>query len=749
MRSTQKLLILLCLVFIYQSVFAQNDEWKKELKKINGNEAQFEWIIGIVKNNKQYVESQQEMLDQAMRLAKEIGTDSAKGKAHLYTGKFYMKYGELKESWTEYQTAKNYFLKGKRFDLASDVLYLQCLLLINQKLPDSVLKFLNSNQKFISQYANEQRKLYWQSLYPIAYDIGEQDDLALKEFQKILPLAYDRKDTQLILSTYMNIAKLQDGFDSSMEWYRKALPVARKGSPPKYVELLYKIGYEYSLRDDALRDSALYYLLEAEKDIDQLTNPVSRMNLENMIGDFFIGNEEYKVALPYLRKAYSYSRNMEGYNMITHNLAICFIQLKQLDSAKYYLELTRQGIEKSQDDYESMLYYHATAQYELTSGDSCSVNVLKNFDRALSYAVKIEETRLAVTIIGSSIPCLLKNSKQSTAINQLASSMLNYCSFFYEPLKKENKLFEYAGFLKEYAALETQYGNKTKALQLYNELTDILFRINREQYTKGLGEAVVKYKSELKDAEIKLLNEREKASATRTILIVVGLIAVLMVAILIFILYQREHKSKQLLDERNHKVEQLLREVHHRVKNNLQIVSSFINIQLNKVTQKEARQALSDTSTRIIALAGLHQSLYRQDNLSRIQLDQYIKDLCHTLESTVDKNIRIDCDLEDLQLNIDQAIPIGLAINELITNALKYAFVDKQEGQINISLQKKDKWQLIVKDNGTGLPEDLHPDHLKSIGIRLVQDITRRQLNGTFSFYNDNGAVFIIEFNTA
>jgi two-component sensor histidine kinase len=329
----------------------------------------------------------------------------------------------------------------------------------------------------------------------------------------------------------------------------------------------------------------------------------------------------------------------------------------------------------------------------------------------------------------------------------IAQSLLSYCNTYYEMNKaQDDAKYHSADFLNSYAKLESIFGDKAKANEIYEKLVTHLAQIAQEDYVKGLGDAVVKYKADLKDAEITLLSEREQANTVRIILIVIGLFLVLCVAVVIYVLYRREHNTRQMLDERNHKVEQLLREVHHRVKNNLQIVSSFINIQLDKVYDPEARSALEDTSTRIMALAGLHQSLYRQNDLSRIQLNQYIEELCKVLGSGINQDIEISCDLEDLQLNIDQAIPIGLAVNELITNALKHAFAQKQHGRIDVELKHKEKWQLVVKDNGNGLPENMDPGNLQSIGIRLVQDIAERQLNGKFSFYNESGAVFKIEF---
>ncbi|MES2690304.1 MAG: sensor histidine kinase, partial [Bacteroidota bacterium] len=329
---------------------------------------------------------------------------------------------------------------------------------------------------------------------------------------------------------------------------------------------------------------------------------------------------------------------------------------------------------------------------------------------------------------------------------ELSAAVLSYCREFYVSLKEEEKLHNYARFLALYAKMEARFGSKEKALELFGEYQATVNRMWNEDYLGDMQSALVKYKTDLKDQEIVLLNEKEQQARTRSIFIGIALALMAIVLVLIYVLYKRETRTKKKLDERNHKVEQLLREVHHRVKNNLQIVSSFINIQLDKVHDDVSEMALKDTSTRIMALAGLHHSLYRQDDLSRIQLKEYLGELCDTLNTSLNTNVRINYDLDELNLDIDQAIPIGLAVNELITNALKHAFTGNGNGQIDVLLKRKDKWELVVKDNGKGLPADLDPDQMESIGMRLVQDLAVRQLKGSLSYYNDGGAVFKIEF---
>lgn len=745
-RLIKNLPVFLLLLLVSGSVRAQDNRWIKEVKKLPTPEARFRWIITVLEGGTEYKESYPEMLDMAMQIGREMKSDTLLAAAHLQMGSYYQRQSKLPEAWKEYTTSKLLFLKHKRYKEVASVMYRQSTVLIVQSLADSLLEFLDRHQRFIDAIGSRSVRLRWKAMYPLAYQTSNKNKEAKAAFLELLPLAIENADTQLIISTYINLGRFYTGFDSSMMAYSKGLALA-KNIPEKYTELVFKIGYAYLQRDDKLKDSALFYFLEAEKNIDKLQNPVFRCNIEGAIGDYFINREEYTLALPYLRKAYYYAEPISIVHSTTaaHNLVVCFIGLKQPDSAAYYLKVNRKGVMQVDDDYQFMLYYHAKAQFEGLKGDSCSMLVLSDLNRSIAYALKVEEDRVGVSTLIHAVECLLKNDRNK--MQHLAVSMLGYCSTYYEPLKKDKtRRLRLTSFLHEYAKLEAAFGDKTKAIQLYEELASELSVIEDSDYIKGLGEAVVKYKSDLKDTEISLLNERERIAGIRSMLIVVGLLVVLCVAVGVFMLYRRETRIRQLLDERNHKVEQLLREVHHRVKNNLQIVSSFINIQLDKVKDNEARVALEDTSTRIMALAGLHQSLYRQGDLSRIQLDQYIRELCNVLGSGINHDVQINCDLDDLQLNIDQAIPIGLAVNELITNALKHAFSHRQHGQINVELKHKEKWELIVKDNGSGLPENMDPGELHSIGIRLVQDIAERQLHGTFSFYNESGAVFKIAF---
>ena len=150
----------------------------------------------------------------------------------------------------------------------------------------------------------------------------------------------------------------------------------------------------------------------------------------------------------------------------------------------------------------------------------------------------------------------------------------------------------------------------------------------------------------------------------------------------------------------------LLREIHHRVKNNLQVISSLLSLQTYKTTDEKAIEALKEGQSRVQSMSLIHQNLYNEDNLTGIEMKPYLEKLIHNLIVTY--NISIDkvdfqTQIESLNLDIDTVVPLGLIINELISNALKYAFPNESKGLIHVTLEEKDNLLiLIVKDNGVG-----------------------------------------------
>lgn len=201
-------------------------------------------------------------------------------------------------------------------------------------------------------------------------------------------------------------------------------------------------------------------------------------------------------------------------------------------------------------------------------------------------------------------------------------------------------------------------------------------------------------------------------------------------------------KHKEEMQHALQEKETLLREVYHRVKNNLQVVSSLFNLQIRNLPAGPAREVLFEGAQRVRSMALVHEKLYQSNTLSSIKLNEYVQDLCRQLfdvNGAEARGIYLDTALDDVPVGLDQAVPLGLLINELLTNSLKHAF-GEQGGKITVRAQKvEDKLVLEIADNGKGFDDPAHSENEKSLGLRLARTLTR-QLDGTLQYENRHGA---------
>jgi PAS domain S-box-containing protein len=214
----------------------------------------------------------------------------------------------------------------------------------------------------------------------------------------------------------------------------------------------------------------------------------------------------------------------------------------------------------------------------------------------------------------------------------------------------------------------------------------------------------------------------------------------------------RKRTEKMMLETLKEK-EVLLQEVHHRVKNNMQIISSMLRLQSSQIDDQNVREIFQSSQNRIHAMALVHEKLYVSKDLSRINFSDYIQSLAvhiFQLYQVNSDSIRLKTSLEDVFLDIQTAIPCALILNELISNALKYAFPNGRRGEIEIQMRTLDKrtHQLIVKDTGIGLPADMNIKNMESLGLNIVSMLVG-QLDGSVEIRREGGTEFIIVFKEA
>lgn len=205
--------------------------------------------------------------------------------------------------------------------------------------------------------------------------------------------------------------------------------------------------------------------------------------------------------------------------------------------------------------------------------------------------------------------------------------------------------------------------------------------------------------------------------------------------------------SVKIANERNEHINILLRELNHRVKNNLQVVSSLLNLQAYAIADDNARRALLEGKNRLLSMILIHQRLYQNNNATEIYMPEYLRDLTETIMFTYSNEFdedMLEYDIEPVWMNVEAAIPVGLICNELITNAFKYAYAEVDEPLLHIKLATMpEKYQLQISDNGPGMQND---GKTKTFGLDLINSLLK-QLDGDMEVDTESGTKVTVKFS--
>jgi two-component sensor histidine kinase len=303
---------------------------------------------------------------------------------------------------------------------------------------------------------------------------------------------------------------------------------------------------------------------------------------------------------------------------------------------------------------------------------------------------------------------------------------------------------------KHIAKAYEQSGNYKTALYYVNIFKSLSDSIFSDKKRKNIEELQLKYETEKKNNEISQLRIQQLSQQTKikqqriiSYSMAAGLILVIFIVLILWHSYN--HKKKA-----NHEKEVLLKEIHHRVKNNLQTISSLLSLQGSYVADERIKDAVRESQGRVKSMALIHQMLYQQDHLSKINFGKYIHQLHDAISGSylnTGTNVKYIIKCEDVELDIDTAIPLGLIANELIINAYKYAFNNRDNGIISVSLNgiEKNKYSFVVKDNGKGITQDFKIENTNTLGLKLVYLLVR-QIRGEIQCKVENGTEFRIIF---
>ena len=313
-----------------------------------------------------------------------------------------------------------------------------------------------------------------------------------------------------------------------------------------------------------------------------------------------------------------------------------------------------------------------------------------------------------------------------------------------------------------YHLLYTAYqskGDYLQALKSHEQYMVYKDSLVNTESINALNELEKKYETEKKEREIEALafeNEQNALlldkQASEKLLYIVAIITLLLIMGLVLWQISQKNKFNKLLTEKNSTIskallerEVLLKEIHHRVKNNLQIISSLLNLQARFIKDKSAVDAVQEGRNRVKSMALIHQKLYQQDNIQGINMPEYIENLSRALLTSYKikgDRITVDRKVDAINLDIDTAIPLGLIINELLTNSLKYAFPENEKGELKISLlQDRESLTLEVADNGIGMDNASKSEG--SFGMTLIDSLAEK-LSATVESVQENGTRYLI-----
>lgn len=299
--------------------------------------------------------------------------------------------------------------------------------------------------------------------------------------------------------------------------------------------------------------------------------------------------------------------------------------------------------------------------------------------------------------------------------------------------------------LAAYFNKQEDFSNEARYLKRLLSLQDSIDRLDANSAKERMVSIVsneelesYKLKNNIQELEIERSRSEMEAQDMRINLVFISLVFTLLGFAGLVYAYLKSIKNQRLIAEQKRFIENalvekdsLLKEIHHRVKNNLQMVSSLLSLQTKNTRSKAAIEALEEGKTRVKAMALIHQKLYQNDDLSVIEMQGYIESLINSIQSVYRKGghkINIAIDAEGVELDIDRAIPIGLILNELVSNSFKYAFPDEgTDGKIYIHIRKnKEDGFFEYTDNGVGLPEHTDDHENGSMGIRLIKRLVNQ-----------------------
>lgn len=595
--------------------------------------------------------------------------------------------------------------------------------------------------------------------------------------------------------------------DQSIEYTRKALKIAYKiGYDKGILYNNYILGIYYSSISENIL--ALRHLNIANSIAIKLKNDFRIANIANEKGIVFSKMGNYSEAIRFSLVALRYYEKTKNLQLLGNSLVNIGILYKHQNKFQQALDYYRKAItvfgklDNEDSDYSKAAVYCNIGQAYLKMGNN--EKCIESLNKSQLYADKVANPYLNAENSHTLATTFFNKKDYKKAIHYYEKALLSYDSINDQSGKARTKIHLAYSFFKdqqfhkalqynfeglelaktiqqlewqkdayedrsEMFAQQRNFKDAFKNHVLFKKINDSMFNVNQAkkitelQMQYSFDKLQQKNKNVQRQTIAKLNNEANRLRFTKNGILLFSIVITIFFGI-IFYNYHHGKKQSKIIGEqkaelliRNYKIQEalsekevLLKEIHHRVKNNLQIISSLLNIQAQNIQDINIRETIKEGQSRLHTMSLIHQNLYQSEELDAINIEHYFGELTHYLKDLYNgksNDVIIAIQAKDLFFDIDTAIPLGLIVNELVSNSFKYAFTDNNKSLITIVIDSTDNlnYQLTVSDNGKGMPADFQLKDSKSLGLKLVT-ILSRQLRGSLHFEVGEGTTFTIKF---
>lgn len=502
-------------------------------------------------------------------------------------------------------------------------------------------------------------------------------------------------------------------------------------------------------RDQGLFDEAMEYLFQALSIGERIKDTTGIANAFTNIAVVYAIKTDYTLAEEYFLKALELWRklnNQKNEHTILLNLGGLLVESQKYDEAIAYLINARDYFEENGPETELGRSHYNLGNVYLENNDLDKSE--GNYLIAKGIFDEIGQTMRA-------IGCLLRLSSVAEKRGNL-NKAIEYAQESYErnaALGILNMSLRSVTQLSHLYELKKDY---KRALEFHKEQLNLRDSIANQDAESQIAELEAKYQNEAKErqlaaatSELELQELKVKRQQVQQRILLGIVIGIALFLVLLVYQFRTKQKTNEVLEEKNAIIEKslgekevLLKEIHHRVKNNLQFISSMLNLQARHVKDDQALAVLLESKSRIHSMALVHQKLYQEDNLTGVSMQEYLNNLLDSLQHSYKiskETIKVEAAIDAMVLDIDTAMPIGLLVNEMITNSFKYAFSVNQTGLVSVSLKENDgNLELIVQDNGRGFTEQVEQVSTDRFGFKLMNSLADK-LGGKLEIDNSDG----------